>query len=67
MIAEAMLEIMDEKLKRTVSKTLITDYDQHKHFITLLMCCQLVLPLQRHPTTKKVILDLQNEVVRVLK
>lgn len=55
---------MDDKIKKSIIDKFIKEHEKYSHFLTLLMCCQMILPLQRHPSTKKIIQELQTETIK---
>ena len=66
LIGESVLNSMTDSAKKKITKQIVSEHKKYKEFLSLLLCCQMVLPLQRHPESKVAFSEWQTQVLKYI-
>ena len=65
-LGHCLLEHCDDKIINEISRSLIDTFEDNLSILSLLLSCEVLIPLQIYPNYKRVFVDLQKSIVKEL-
>lgn len=66
LLGETILHSMGEGARKALTNKIVLENQKYQNFLALVLCCQMVLPLQRHPEAKLLYTEWQGEILKFI-